>query len=79
MRLEGSQPSVCQMLEGHLASILSVVLSPDCRYLASGGSDSTISIWSVSTGEELVRMVYLGINTPYATFVTVLWLQVHMM
>ena len=40
-------------LTGHSNWVLSVVYSPDSRYLASGGSDNTIKIWEVATGKQL--------------------------
>ncbi|BCU14196.1 serine/threonine-protein kinase [Microcystis aeruginosa] len=40
-------------LTGHSSSVLSVVYSPDGRYLASGSNGRTIKIWEVATGKEL--------------------------
>lgn len=33
------------MMKGHTSSCLSVELSPNARYLASGGTDSVICLW----------------------------------
>ena len=49
-------PSVSPLdktLTGHSNWVLSVVYSPDSRYLASGSSDKTIKIWEVATETEL--------------------------
>ncbi|NCS78064.1 MAG: protein kinase [Microcystis aeruginosa K13-07] len=40
-------------LTGHSDRVLSVVYSPDGRYLASGSNGRTIKIWEVATGKEL--------------------------
>ncbi len=40
-------------LTGHSREVMSVVYSPDGRYLASGSQDKTIKIWEVATGNEL--------------------------
>jgi serine/threonine protein kinase len=40
-------------LTGHSDTVLSVVYSPDVRYLASGSNDKTIKIWEVATGKQL--------------------------
>ena len=40
-------------LTGHSDWVLSVVYSPDGRYLASGSGDNTIKIWEVATGKQL--------------------------
>ncbi|WP_396753935.1 WD40 repeat domain-containing protein, partial [Microcystis aeruginosa] len=40
-------------LTGHSREVLSVVYSPDGRYLASGSWDKTIKIWDVATGKQL--------------------------
>ena len=41
------------MLEEHEGSVHSVAFSPDGKFLASGGDDHTVRIWSVETGECL--------------------------
>lgn len=37
-------------LKGHTAAVLSVAMSPDGRYLASGGYDRRILLWRISDG-----------------------------
>ncbi|WP_367275326.1 AAA family ATPase [Microcoleus sp. CAWBG58] len=43
-------------LVGHSYGIWSVSFSPDGKILASGGHDSTIKLWDVSTGKELTTL-----------------------
>jgi len=43
-----------QTFVGHTASVTSVAISPDGRWLASASQDGTIRIWSVSTA-QLIR------------------------
>ncbi|MBI3177436.1 MAG: WD40 repeat domain-containing protein, partial [Chloroflexi bacterium] len=43
-------------LEGHGIGVLSVNYSPDGRQLATIGSDGTVILWDVSSGEELARL-----------------------
>ena len=41
--------------EGHAGSVQSVAISPNGRFILSGGDDRTMRLWSVETGEELRR------------------------
>ena len=52
------------MLKGHLGDVQTVAFSPDGRWLASGGVDSTIKLWDVATWREVqtLRGHTLGIN-----------------
>ncbi len=49
--LTKSQPA--RSFVGHKKPVLSAALSPNGKYLASGGEDRSIHIWRVSTGELL--------------------------
>jgi WD40 repeat protein/tRNA A-37 threonylcarbamoyl transferase component Bud32 len=40
---------------GHSGSVQSVAISPDGKFVLSGGDDRTMRLWSVETGEELRR------------------------
>ena len=40
-------------LEGHSGYVLSVVVSPDGKYLASGSWNKTVIIWDANSGEKL--------------------------
>jgi serine/threonine protein kinase/WD40 repeat protein len=40
---------------GHTGNVNMLAVSPDGRWLASGGEDRTIRIWEVATGRELAR------------------------
>ena len=40
---------------GHSGPVQSVAISPDGRFILSGGDDRTMRLWSVATGEEVHR------------------------
>ncbi len=44
------------MLRGHVASIQTVVFSPDGTRLASGGRDAHILLWDVATRRRVARL-----------------------
>ncbi|ROW11053.1 hypothetical protein VMCG_01091 [Cytospora schulzeri] len=44
-RIDGAGSTSEYMMKGHTSSCLSVELSPNARYLASGGTDSVICLW----------------------------------
>lgn len=54
-------------LNGHTSSCLSVAMQPTARYLATGGSDSIIALWSVAshTCQSCRSTKYLARDTKY--------------
>lgn len=46
-----------RMLRGHAGEINTVAFSPNGKILATGGSDETIRVWDLETGEELASLV----------------------
>jgi WD40 repeat protein/tRNA A-37 threonylcarbamoyl transferase component Bud32 len=43
-------------LRGHKGAVLSIVFSPDSRWIVSGGSDATIKVWDANNGNELMTL-----------------------
>jgi WD40 repeat protein len=49
-----------QSLTEHEDSVLTLAFSPDGKTLASGGSDCTIRLWNIDTGETIAQFKHLG-------------------
>lgn len=43
-------------IEGHASNVTSVDISPDGKYLVSGGADGTVRLWNPNTG-KMVRVI----------------------
>jgi WD40 repeat protein len=43
-------PQLVQTLEGHSGSIMSLIVSPDGRFVYSGSSGKTVEQWDASNG-----------------------------
>ena len=54
-------------LIGHKYYVRSVVFSPNGEYLASGSDDSTIGVWSISSGERIKTLT--GHSSPVLSVV----------
>jgi WD40 repeat protein len=42
--------SACRMLDGHRCTVTSVAISPDNKYIVSGGWDCCVYVWDAETG-----------------------------
>ncbi|MBV9958469.1 MAG: PD40 domain-containing protein, partial [Acidobacteria bacterium] len=59
--LEGAEatqgsPDIVWMKDGHDGAVLSVAVSPDGQYVASGGMDHLVKLWRVSDGSLVATM-----------------------
>lgn len=52
--LPATKTGLVRTLQGHSEAISVVAFSPDGATLASGSADTTVRLWNVETGEELV-------------------------
>jgi WD40 repeat protein len=52
--------------EGHQAAITSLSIAPDGRTIATVGEDHTLRLWSVATGQELIRVRTIGSAVAFA-------------
>ena len=46
----------CRVFAGHTRAVISVAFSPDGSLLATAANDRTVALWSLSTGQQLVRL-----------------------
>ncbi|MBI5927671.1 MAG: protein kinase [Chloroflexi bacterium] len=51
----GYAPGVRQKFAGHAGRVLATAISPDGRYLATGGDDKTIILWDIESGNIVRR------------------------
>lgn len=50
-----SRFSAPRILKGHVKNVLCVAVSPDSRYVVTGGRDETLRLWDLETGEQVAR------------------------
>ncbi len=50
------KPSLVRVVEGHLDTLYTAILSPDARTLATAGYDRVILLWSMSNGKLLRKL-----------------------
>ncbi|PQE29352.1 hypothetical protein CJF30_00011350 [Rutstroemia sp. NJR-2017a BBW] len=46
--------AMLQTLEGHTNGVSSVAFSPDSKQIVSGSYDSTVRVWNIATGEQVI-------------------------
>ncbi|KAJ8068547.1 hypothetical protein OCU04_004097 [Sclerotinia nivalis] len=46
--------AMLQTLEGHTSSVGSVAFSPDSKQIVSGSNDSTVRVWNIARGEQIL-------------------------
>ncbi len=51
----GYAPGVRQQFVGHTGRVLAAAVSPDGRYLLSGGDDNTLILWDIASGDIVRR------------------------
>ena len=48
--------AACRCIVGHSSAITCIAFSSDSRFLISGGSDGTVRIWEVDSGEAVIAL-----------------------
>lgn len=51
---------------GHTASVVSVAVSPDGRWLTTGSEDGVIIVWDIGTGKRIKQMRGHGKSAVYS-------------